>query len=184
MFCQYCGYNLRARARFCNKCGKPVKERFGSALLHQPPPSGTTDEIPKRGTGRQPTTPSTAEDKIIPSPAKPSRPPAFEPDPAQQYHEVVFIPPPTIIDQPPPQPPTKRSLPPLPPLVKPAPAAPITKVAGSTTDQLQNQAAAKPFFTQLLSSNPNQQHKRLVIAVPLLLLAIIFVFVFAYIASK
>lgn len=42
MFCQTCGTKLRATAQFCNKCGKPVGERFGSALLPEVKASAPT----------------------------------------------------------------------------------------------------------------------------------------------
>jgi hypothetical protein len=86
MFCQTCGAKLRSTAHFCNLCGKPVSERFGSALLatqkaatHELKPGQTaeqevdsapttpelkpkprTDQIAQRGTERQPPAKSTA----------------------------------------------------------------------------------------------------------------------------
>ena len=80
MFCQTCGTQLRPTAHFCNHCGKPVEERFGTALLHarkpgtaevkpgqtaeqlldsapttpELSPKPPTDQIAQRGTDRQP----------------------------------------------------------------------------------------------------------------------------------
>lgn len=88
MFCQICGAKLRSTAHFCNHCGKPVQERFGSALLSaQKPatqelrpgqtaeqeadsapttpelkPKPRTDQIAPRGTERQPPAKSTADE--------------------------------------------------------------------------------------------------------------------------
>ncbi len=52
------------------------------------------------------------------------------------------------------------------------------------TGLLQRESEAKPFFTQVLDPGSNRQHKRLVAIVPLLLLAVILLFIFAYIAAK
>jgi hypothetical protein len=86
MFCQICGAKLRSTAHFCNNCGKPVQERFGSALLAtqkaatnelkpgqtaeqeidsapttpELKPKPSTDQIALRGTERQPPAKSTA----------------------------------------------------------------------------------------------------------------------------
>jgi hypothetical protein len=51
-------------------------------------------------------------------------------------------------------------------------------------DQLNGDADYKPFFTVVGNAVPNRQHGRLVLVVPLLLLVVILLFVFAYIASK
>lgn len=92
MFCQICGSQLRSTARFCNQCGKPVQERFGSALLETPAhqtsehrvgqtaeheveapttpeltPKPRTDQIHQRGTDRQPLAKATAQDAVVPS---------------------------------------------------------------------------------------------------------------------
>jgi len=42
----------------------------------------------------------------------------------------------------------------------------------------------KPFFTQVGTAVSNRQHNRLVMVVPILLLVVVLLFVFAYIASK
>lgn len=94
MFCQICGAKLRSTAQFCNHCGKPVHERFGSALLpaqktatHELKPGQTaeqeadsapttpeltpkprTDQIAQRGTERQPPAKSTAGEADAPVP--------------------------------------------------------------------------------------------------------------------
>lgn len=86
MFCQICGAKLRSTAHFCNNCGKPVQERFGSALLSSQKtatqelkpgqtaeqettsapttpelkPKPRTDQIAQRGTERQPPAKATA----------------------------------------------------------------------------------------------------------------------------
>jgi len=48
----------------------------------------------------------------------------------------------------------------------------------------QREPEAKPFFTQALTNDKNLQHKRLVTVVPLLLLVVILLFIFAYIAGR
>ncbi len=89
MFCQTCGTKLRSTAHFCNHCGKPVHERFGSAQLAATQQTATnelkpgqtaeqaadsapttpelkpkqrTDQIAQRGTERQPPAKSTADE--------------------------------------------------------------------------------------------------------------------------
>lgn len=52
------------------------------------------------------------------------------------------------------------------------------------TGTLHPQSEAKPFFTRMLSPGENRHHKRLVAIVPLMLLVVIILFIFAYIAAK
>ncbi len=52
------------------------------------------------------------------------------------------------------------------------------------SDRMNGGAEYKPFFTVVGKAVPNRQHGRLVMVVPILLIVIILLFVFAYIASK
>ena len=54
----------------------------------------------------------------------------------------------------------------------------------SRTEMLRRESESKPFFTQSLSGVANRQHRRLVAIVPLFILIVILVFVFAYIAAR
>lgn len=50
---------------------------------------------------------------------------------------------------------------------------------------LRAESEAKPFFTSVIDRpDGNPQHKRLVSVIPLLILAVILLFIFAYIAAK
>jgi hypothetical protein len=57
-------------------------------------------------------------------------------------------------------------------------------IDGAPPEPWRLESEYKPFFTQVGTAIPNRQHNRLVMVVPLLLLVIILLFVFAYIASK
>ena len=79
--------------------------------------------------------------------------------------------------------------PPAPKLIIPFPSIATDKNRAPATseiqaDQLNGDADYKPFFTVVGHAVPNRQHGRLVLVVPLLLLVVILLFVFAYIASK
>jgi hypothetical protein len=72
MHCQSCGEKLRSRARFCNRCGKTVAERFGSALLSSipatssPAPDTPTENLsPKARTAPNQAAPSTLENQAM-----------------------------------------------------------------------------------------------------------------------
>ncbi len=216
MFCQICGAKLRSTAHFCNHCGKPVHERFGSVLLSaqqtatnelkpgqtaeqaadsapttpELKPKPRTDQIAQRGTERQPPAKSTAgesgaavvvADKLTDFTGTPpgaitnvsewqaeqqGESAAPEASPKQSYgvisHAVTQV---------------EEEM-----LAETAPAIDLSTV------ELQRSATGKPFFTQWLmpsaSGEPSQQHRRLARAVPLVLLALLVLLVFAYLASK
>jgi hypothetical protein len=77
MHCQSCGEKLRSRARFCNRCGKSVAERFGSALLSSvsssaapsatpaAPDTPTENLSPKTRTAPNQAAPSTLENQAM-----------------------------------------------------------------------------------------------------------------------
>ncbi len=216
MFCQTCGVKLRPTAHFCNHCGKPVHERFGSAQLarqqtatHELKPGQTaeqaadsapttpelkpkprTDQIAQRETERQPPAKSTAGEsgaavavgeKMTDFTGTPpgaitnvseqqgerrTVSAAPEATPKQSYgvisHAVTQV---------------EEALP-----------DETTPAIDLSTVELQRSATGKPFFTQWLMPSapgePNPQHRRLARAVPLVLLALLVLLVFAYLASK
>jgi hypothetical protein len=199
MFCQICGAQLRSTARFCNHCGKPVAERFGGARL-QPPdispptapvppptqystletvqapttpelaPKPQTDQIAHRGTERQPHAKTTAQEaeavaqaKLVGAPLGAITNVSEEVSPKESFGAV-----------------SRAST-----LVEEASLSETPSIPDSATEPLQYEAAAKPFFTQLISPQANnRQHSRLARAVPLVVLALLLLLIFAYIASK
>lgn len=197
MFCQICGANLRSTARFCNHCGKPVEERFGSARLQPsetPPqtafvqpqqyatletvqapttpeltPKPQTDQIAQRGTERQPPAKATAQEGDAAAQAKPmGAPPGAitnvteEVLPKESFGAV-----------------SRAST-----LVEEATLTETLAAPENPTEQLQPDLSVKPFFTQLLALQANRQHTRLARAVPLVVLALLLLLIFAYVASK
>ena len=52
------------------------------------------------------------------------------------------------------------------------------------TGRMNGSRDLKPFFTQVGTAVSNRQHNRLVMVVPILLLVVVLLFIFAYIASK
>ena len=221
MHCQSCGEKLRSRARFCNRCGKSVAERFGSALLaapavaapdtptenlspktrtapNQAAPStlenqamASTDQLGLRGTGRQSVPKNTSEDvvpKLLPAEARttvvdakpfkelaPTRPASAEGLPEKLIAPTVteapaFIPPPPVaaLVAPP------KIAPPASPQVQDSSIEYLTP----STVELQRDISNKPFFTRMLTPNAqNSQHKYLLYAVPLVLLAALIVLI-------
>ncbi|MBI1766507.1 MAG: zinc ribbon domain-containing protein [Acidobacteria bacterium] len=213
MFCQICGAKLRSTAHFCNQCGKPVQERFGSALLatqkaatHELKPGQTaeqeaslgpttpeltpkprTDQIAQRGTERQPPAKSTAGEAeaalekgtdFMGTPpgaitnvsarlgAQSANETVPDDSPKQSYGVISYAV--TQVEE--------DTLSETPPAVD------------LSTLELQRGVTGKPFFTQwFMPSAPpehNQQHRRLARAVPIVLLALVILLVFAYWASK
>jgi zinc-ribbon domain len=58
------------------------------------------------------------------------------------------------------------------------------EVNQSSTYDLRRQSEAKPFFTLETDARPNPQHIRMIALVPVLLLLVILLFVFAFIAAR
>lgn len=189
---------MRSTARFCNHCGKPVAERFGSALLQasEPPPPPApkppqiqhatqetahahtspelapkpqTDQIAQRGTERQPQAKATAQEGSVSQAMPMGAPPGAitnvseEVLPKDSFGAV-----------------SRAST-----LVEDVTLTEALAAPDPPTEALQQEVAAKPFFTQyLLPQASNQQHTRLARAVPLVVLALLLLLIFAYVASK
>jgi len=189
---------LRSTARFCNHCGKPVAERFGSALLQpsdpppppapKPPqvqhatqetvqaptspelmPKPQTDQIGQRGTERQPYAKATAQESVVAQAMPMGAPPGAitnvseEVLPKDSFGAV-----------------SRAST-----LVEDVTLTEALAAPDPPTEALQQEVAAKPFFTRyLLPQASNQQHTRLARAVPLVVLALLLLLIFAYVASK
>lgn len=189
---------MRATARFCNHCGKPVAERFSSvpAPAPEPPPPPApkppqlqyatqetiqattspelgpkpqTDQIAQRGTERQPPAKATAQEGSA-APAVPTGAPpgaitnvSEEVLPKESFGAV-----------------SRAST-----LVEEVTLTEALPAPGPPTEALPQEAVAKPFFTQyLLPQASNRQHTRLARAVPLVVLALLLLLIFAYVASK
>ncbi len=58
------------------------------------------------------------------------------------------------------------------------------EVNQSSTEDLRRQSEAQPFFTQETEAGPNRQHIRMIALVPVLLLLVILLFVFAFVAAR
>jgi uncharacterized Zn finger protein (UPF0148 family) len=58
------------------------------------------------------------------------------------------------------------------------------KVNQSSTEDLRRESEAKPFFTLETEGGPNPQHLRMIALVPVLLLLVILLFVFAFLAAR
>ncbi|NOT61886.1 MAG: zinc ribbon domain-containing protein [Acidobacteria bacterium] len=145
-----------------------------------------TDELGLRGTGRQEMPKHTLEEVRIPLDARttvveakaykelaPTRPAELPTPP----HAAT-----TVVDVPalPPPPPVAAFVPPPQIKVSANPAAKEADVEFLTpsTQELQSIVANKPFFTRMLKPNAqNAQHKYLIYAVPLVLLAALIVFI-------
>jgi hypothetical protein len=186
MFCQTCGAKLRSTAHFCNNCGKPVKERFGSALLatqkaatHELKPGQTaeqeadsapttpelkpkprTDQIAQRGTERQPPAKSTAGE-VEATEMKSEKMTDFTGTPPGAITNVSE----SESEQP------QLSVPNLSPKesfgvishavtqVEETPLDETTPAIDLSTVELQRSATGKPFFTQwLMPSGPGDQN--------------------------
>jgi zinc ribbon protein len=172
MFCRKCGSEIRNDARFCNRCGVPIPNRPGPGEYNRRTIDLPRDETPLRNTGFR------APDQTDRLPAPPAKAPPVPPvnrrakkSDADQRRADAH---------------TQND---LPSLMKPARSNTVIRNQLATTpislpSPPTREPEAKPFFTQALTADKNLQHKRLVTVVPLLLLVVILLFVFAYIAGR
>jgi hypothetical protein len=215
MFCQICGSKLRSTARFCNHCGKPIAERFGSALLEPPThltleqrvgqtsehevegapttpelmPKPPTNQIQQRGTDRQSLAKATGpEAAAMPKPEGTlplGTPPGAITNVSRPYPDDLVGAAQTILDEI--APPSFGEVSRVNTLVEDEAAAGGAPLELSTAE-LQRHAAAKPFFTQMLTPGMDgpggRQHRRLALAVPLVVVLLLVLLVLAYLAAK
>lgn len=161
MYCQECGSEIRVNAKFCNSCGTQVRQRFGNVVVPPPPqPPPPPPELPKSQPLSVHAWPNAEEAIVMPAigGGKPRK------------DEM-----PTRLDLPAPGISTDKNRAPQTNEMK-ASELPATIRNGSRD--------LKPFFTQVGTAVTNRQHNRLFMVVPILLLLVILLFVFAYIASK
>jgi zinc-ribbon domain len=185
MFCRKCGYELRSEARFCRRCGVPVVNRPAREDINpRRTASLPRNETPFRNTGFR------AQDQN----ERPTVLPLGQFGPLGQPRQAPPEPPPNRRPKKPDQniaqdvikmsARTQRDL--LPP-AKTSHAKTVIGNQPATTPismPLQQEPEAKPFFTQALTADKSPQHKRLIAVVPLLLLAVLLLFIFAYIAGR
>ena len=160
MYCQECGTEIRVNAKFCNSCGTQVRQRFGNAVVPPPPqPPPPPPELPVNQPLSVHAWPN-AEEAIVMPAIGGGRP---------RKDEM-----PTRLDLSAPGISTDKN------------RAPQTNEmkASELPARLRNGSNDhKPFFTQVGTAVSNRQHNRLVMVVPFLLLVVILLFVFAYVAS-
>jgi hypothetical protein len=174
MFCRKCGDELRPESRFCKRCGVPIMNRPTQGDLN---PRRTVnlprDENPVRhssGFRSQ----EQKERQTIPPPGTPPppEPPVYR-DSKKSESDISWM--------------SARVQRELPPLPKPSRAKTVIRNQLATSPismPMRQEPEAKPFFTQALTADKNPQHRRLVAVVPLLLLAVILLFIFAYFAGR
>jgi zinc ribbon protein len=172
MFCRKCGSEIRNDARFCNRCGVPIPNRPGTGEYNRRTIDLPRDETPLRNPGFSP---QAQTDRLPPPPLKAPPVPPVNRRPKKPEADLRRA--------------DARTQNDLPPLVKPARSNTVIRNQLATTpislpSPPTQEPEAKPFFTQALTTDKNIQHKRLVTVVPLLLLVVILLFVFAYIAGR
>jgi hypothetical protein len=182
MFCRKCGYELRPEARFCRRCGVPIVNRPAREDINpRRTASLPRNETPFRNSGfrvqgqnERPTVlplgPLGQPRHAPPEPPPNRRPKKTDQNIAQDIFRTSAR--------------TQRD---LPPPAKTSHQKSMIRNQLATTPismPLQQEPEAKPFFTQALTADKNPQHRRLIAVVPLLLLAVILLFIFAYIAGR
>ena len=152
-----------------------------------------TDQLGLRGTGRQPLTKVTSEDAVpklelrttvvearVFNEVAPTKPVALtQPGPAATKVEIPALPPP---------PPAAAFIPPPQLQQSGQPAAPAKpaeiEYLTPSTQELQSFAANQPFFTRMPTPGENRQHKYLIYAVPLVLLAALVIMFIAFYVQR
>jgi hypothetical protein len=175
MFCQNCGTELRKGSRFCRSCGEPVgnrpkrssaNPRLTVALPREQPPLRHADSQ----SNSKPVEREKEDSLILPILDKPSE--TKQNQEQQPDSEIVRLSPPASVELPQliQTSRVKRQL-------KEKVAPPITALTRRTSE-------IKPLLEQVLGADPEIQQRRLIAIVPLLLLVVILLFVFAYFAAK
>ncbi|MCI0665620.1 MAG: zinc ribbon domain-containing protein [Acidobacteria bacterium] len=176
MFCGRCGTEIRPHARFCRSCGAQVQERQRPRQPNLNPRLPPGQNLPPLAhPPREPVRELKQDEEFLILPitekiseirddysVRESEHAKREPKP-----EIVSFDPRSIIDM-------------TPLLRKPGRKnnnARRNKVVLSESD-------AKPFFTRALKGEPNRHHQRLIGIVPVLMLVVIILFVFAYMAAR
>lgn len=175
MFCRKCGSELRSDARFCNRCGVPIPSRPGQSELNR----RSTVDLPRDGTPLRNNTgyQDATTDRLPPPFSAPPAPPLNR-RPKRLESEILSL------DGSRKEARTRND---LSSHAKPARTNTMVGNPIATTPislPARREPEAKPFFTQALTNDKNLQHRRLVTVVPLLLLVVILLFVFAYIAGR
>lgn len=174
MFCQECGKQIRPTARFCNRCGSPVRQRFNAELQQaasQPLPA-------KNESARQ------ADERSV-------TPKSRE---ASGEGSMII---PISVDELPRSKKTEQRM-----ILEPSDSSakrPEGRKVGSVSADLKNpgkhtssvvdspsphNSAAQSFFTKVMPATVNRQHNRLVVVTALLLLAFVALVILFYIAAK
>jgi zinc-ribbon domain len=172
MFCRKCGDELRSESRFCKRCGVPIVNQPARGETN---PRRTVnlprDENPLRTTGLR----APDQNERPPTPPVRNAPPVppVNRGPKKSDSDISWM--------------SERAQRDLPPLVQSSRAKTVIRNQLATSPismPVQREPEAKPFFTQALTADKSPQHRRLVAVVPLLLLAVILLFIFAYIAGR
>jgi len=174
MFCGICGIEIRPQARFCRSCGAPIQERPHQPNLHPRfPPRNNLPPIAQPP--REPVRELKQDEEFLILPIteeiteKRDDYSVREADYAKREPkpEIVSFDPRSIID--------------MSPLLQ-KPARKNDKAKKNRI--VLGDSYAKPFFTRALKGEPNRHHQRLIGIVPVLMLVVIILFVFAYMAAR
>jgi zinc-ribbon domain len=178
MYCGICGTEIRPQARFCRSCGAPIQDRPRQPNLNprlplrqNNPPVAQPQNEPIRELKQD------EEFLILPitEPITDRREDysfrQAEQVKQEQAPEIVSFDPRSIIDM-------------SPLLRKPARKSEKKNENAKKNRIVLRDANAKPFFTRALKGEPNRHHQRLIGIVPVLMLVVIILFVFAYWAAR
>ncbi|HWQ34742.1 MAG TPA: zinc ribbon domain-containing protein [Blastocatellia bacterium] len=171
MFCQECGKQIRPTARFCNRCGSPVRQRFNAE-----PQQAASQPLPaKNESARQ------ADERSV------------TPKSREASGEGSLIIPISVDELPRSKKTDQRTI------FEPSDSSAKRPKSGSADADRKNPgkhtstAASSPpahnpapqsFFTQVMPATVNRQHNRLVVVTALLLLTFAALVVLFYIAAK
>ncbi len=163
MFCQECGKEVRATARYCNGCGTPVRQRFNAAGPAQSDAARQAGEPLSAPLNRE----SANEGSLI-IPIAPDEMPRARRAESRTIFEPVTS--------------ASSALRPDGPTT--ARQTIESHTASAAASPALQSAPAKTFFTEVLPATVNRQHHRLVIVTALLLLAFVALVTLFYFAAK
>jgi len=176
MICRRCGVELRPNARFCKKCGEPIVIRPHRKNTASRPPTvlprkRAISPMPDPQRDESPRLDRSEYGVVVPISEKQPTP-ARDQTEQEPESEIISI-----------RPAKKNDLPPSLGKIRVPEAAPRNTQAPQAVVLRREQQVERP-SSRALATDSSRPDKKILALVPLLLLTVILLFIFAYIAAR